>query len=225
MKLLEHFLSSKYYVPVFLLVICLTTSVIVFRKKQRFAILKWFPFYMLISAIQMIISFICAIYLTPRAFVINNYSIFLFVIIELYIFYNLTLQLLNNEIFKRSMRIIQYLFLFFTVYSWTQIDFSESISRSFYIIDSVCMIIACLFYFFEIFTLAPSTKLSNQPSFWVMIGFSFLSICTLPFYTLENFLFENLPDVYNKVCTLSYVFYSLLFILIAKAFLCQPIAK
>lgn len=221
-KLLDFF-TLTYYIPPLLLIISTGSLLIGYLKRNSFKSLRFLPIYAGAASIQIVTTFICIVY---RNFMyaqeINNYSLFLFVIIEFAIFYNLILQLLKSTYLKASLYSITILFIAFCIYSWAKIDFSTYIPGFFYITDSICLTIPCLFYFYEIFTATPIINLSNQPSFWIVIGFSFLAICTLPFYLLEHYLYENFRDFYDRACILNYVFYCLLFFLISKAFLCTP---
>lgn len=221
---LIKFFSLTYYIPPALLIICLATVFIGYFNKRKFKSLKFLPIYAIASFLQIIITFICISYRTsPFSVKVNNYTIFLFVIIEFVIFYNLTLQWIKSSYLKKSIYFIGSLFIAFSIYSLFNIDFSENIPDSFYITDSICLVIPCLVYFYEIFTTSPLISLSSQPSFWIIIGFSFMAICTLPFYLLEPYLYENIVNFYDQVYTLNYIFYCLLFIFISKAFLCRPV--
>jgi hypothetical protein len=221
MRVLLHFLSLSYYVLIILFIICSATAIISYRNRYKFRVLRLLPWYVVGSALQLMGTFICVYYLSPLSIQINNYSIFLYVIAELIVFYNLVLQLVNNFILRKSMYLILMGFIIFSIYAVATLDFATYIPLSFYMIDSICLIIPSTFYFYEVFTTTPLLKLSNQPSFWVIIGFSFMAICTLPFCLLEGYLLKNMSNIYNQLCTLNYAFYCLLFLFISKAFLCK----
>jgi hypothetical protein len=222
MRALLYFLRETYYVPLIMLLLCLITATIGYRNRHRFTYLKLFPIYALASALQVILTFFIYIFQPSSFLLIVNTSIIIFVSIEFFIFFNLLSQLIKNRYFKRSMAAMQFSFILFSVFVWLNFKTNQCLPLSFNIVNSTCLIIPCLFYFYELFKAPPTISLSAQPAFWVIIGFSFMAICSIPFYLLENYFYNNMPDFYNQVCTLNYVFYCLVFILISKAFLCKP---
>jgi hypothetical protein len=225
-RLFEYF-AITYYVPPVLLFMCFATTIIGYLNRSKFKSLKLLPVYLIASILQTIITFVCTSYQGfEYAVEVNNYSLFFFVIIEFLVFYNSSIQFLKTTFLKTCLYAVSIFFIIFSIYAWFNIDFSTYIPQFFYITDCICLAIPCLLYFYEVFTIMPLINLSNQPSFWVIIGFSILAICTLPFYLLEHYLYENLKGFYHQICALYYVFYCLLFFLISKAFLCkQEITK
>jgi hypothetical protein len=220
---LIYFLSETYYVPLVLLALSIVTAIIGYFNRQKFKYLRLFPVYALVSAIQILISLACVFFRIPTFRHIINYSVLIFVIIEFFVFYNFLFQVIKNKHFKRSMQIMQTASISFGLYICLDFPDSNTIPLSFNIVNSTLLFIPCLFFFYEVFKTPPSTSLANQPSFWIIIGFAFMIICTLPFNLLETYFLINMTDLYNQICTLSYVFYCLIFFLICKAFLCKPI--
>ena len=220
---LLYYLAETYYTPLILLSLSLATAIIGYRNRHKFNYLRLFPIYAVAAAVQIIISLSCVFFIIPSYKLLINYSSVAFAIIEFFIFYNLLFQIIRDKFLKRSMEVARFAFPVLTLCVWLNSSFSNFIPLSFNIINLILLLIPCLFFFYEIFNTVPSTTLANQPSFWIITGFAFMIICTLPFYLLENYFFINMIDLYNKICALSYVFYCLLFILICKAFLCKQI--
>lgn len=222
MRGLLRFLRETYYTPAFLLILCTVVIIIGFYNRRKFKYLNLLPAYALTSATQIIITFICLIYKIPTFRQINNYSIILFMMVEFIIFYNLLLQVIERKYLKKSMSLMQFIFVLLSLAVALTMKSTGSIPQIYYITDSIFLIVPCLFYFYEIFKAPPSFRLSTQPAFWIVIGFSFMIICSLPLNLLEGFFISNMKDIYEQINTLNYVFYSLVFVLILKAFLCKP---
>jgi hypothetical protein len=220
---LIDYLSDTYYIPLIQLVLALAAAVIGYIHRRKFKYLRLFPIYAIASAIQTGLVFSCIIFKIHAYIFFGNYSIVIFVIIEFFIFYNLLFQLIKSQHLKTSMRIMQATFSLFLLFMCCNFKFSDAIPSSFTIVNSVFLFIPCLFFFYEIFKLPPSISLINQPPFWIITGFAFMVICTLPFYFLEPFLLNNMFNLYEQIYTLTYVFYCLVFLLICKAFLCTPV--
>lgn len=216
-----YYLSETYYIPIVLIVVCLTTALLGYYRKHKFVYLRLFPAYAMASAIQIVISLACVFFVIPTFQLIINYTNVGFVIIEFFIFYDLLFQIIRNKHLKRIMQLMQILFIILSTYIFVNYPIFP-IPLLFNIINSFLLLIPCLFFFYEVFNTTPSTSLANQPAFWIVTGFAFMIICTLPFYFLETFFLNNMPDLYNRICTLNYVFYCLLFFLICRAYLCKP---
>lgn len=183
--------------------------------------LRLFPFYILTSSIQSLFTFLCIAYNPENAREINNYSIYLFIMVEFIVVYHFLFQTIKTSRLRLVMRALQLFFWGFMIYIWYETRFYKLVPPGLTIINCICIAIPCIFYFYEIFTRAPLISLTQQPDFWIATGFLFMVVCTLPFYCLETFITENMITSYNQVYTLNYFFYCLLFLLITKAFLCK----
>ncbi len=65
-----------------------------------------------------------------------------------------------------------------------------------------------------------TVKLTQEPSFWIITGMTFLMICTLPYSLILDYVYSNYFDQYFLTFNIFYISYALLFIMIIKAFLC-----
>lgn len=218
---LLYFLAETYYTPLILLSLSLATVIIGYHNRHKFAYLRLFPIYAVASTIQIIISLCCIFFIIPSYKLIINFSSIAFTIIEFLIFYDLLFHIIRDKFLTRSMEVSRIVFLVLTLCVLLTSSFSNVIPLSFNVINLILLIIPCLFFFYEVFNTSPSIPLSYQPAFWIITGFAFMIICTLPFYLLEKYFFHNMINLYNKISALTYAFYCLLFILICKAFLCK----
>lgn len=220
---LGEFLSESYYVPLLLLVLCITTAALGCLNMSKFKHLRLFILYALAAAAQIIFCFYCLLFRVSAAEILSNYSSTAFVIVEVYIFYNLLFKILRSKYLKHLMQIVQGMFLLIGVLVCLTMPTLGSIPLSFNILNSIVLLIPCLFFFFETFKSDPSHSLPKQPEFWIITAFGFMTICTLPFYLIEKYFLTNSSNMYTQVSALNYFFYCLLFLLISKAFLCKPI--
>lgn len=223
MSSLIYFLSETYYLPLILLILCLITMVVGYINKCKFKHLQLFPLYALAAATQIVFFLTCIFFRAPTFRLLGNYSTLIFALIELYIFYNSLFQIIKNKYFKQSMHVMQIIFISFGLFLCLNFPHSDWVPASFNITNLVFLFLPCLFFFYEVFKTSASISLANQPSFWIVTGFSFMIVCTFPFYLLETYLIANMPNLYNQIYTLNYVFYCLIFLLICKAYLCKPI--
>lgn len=226
MRPLLYFLAETYYFPLILLLLSVIAAIIGFRHRHKFKYLRFFPWYALAAAMQILISFFCVSCKLPSYALIANSSLLCFMVVEFIIFYHLLSRILRIAYLRATIKVMQLIFLAVTSVTCLDFSFIECVPLLYNIINSLFLIIPCLFYFYEVFTSPPTVSLSSQPAFWIIIGFSFMVIGSLPFYFLEHFLYNNMMEVYGQLSAMTYVFYCLLFILISKAFLCKrAIAK
>ena len=222
MSTLFDFLETTYYTSVVLLFETLFIATVGFKKRGKLKILKYFPLYAILSSAQILICFACMYYDFKYALEVNTSTIYIFIIIELIIIYNFLLQIIKIRELRYSIYLIQGIFFAFTVYTLLTTGVSHSIQPKFNIVNSVCIALPCFFYFYETFSKPAIISLSKEPSFWVVIGFLFMAISTLPFYCLQNYIYKNIPSLFEQMYTISPIFYCLLFLLLLKAFICNP---
>jgi hypothetical protein len=76
----------------------------------------------------------------------------------------------------------------------------------------------CAIYFYELFTTTNPKALKDRASFWVVLGIA--SLAVLSFTLLLTF--EYLGRFGDGAYAMSYVFYSILFVLFIRAYKCSP---
>ncbi len=134
--------------------------------------------------------------------------------------------ILKNE---RNKKIIIWLTLVFITLSLSLIinDIFDSgklyygSSTTIYILECVCFIVSCVFYYKELFTGLPKVNLFREPNFWTVSGVAFFSICTLPITFTLNYFQKTDYVTYQTIFIVINVFYILLFLMIIKSYLCK----
>lgn len=89
-----------------------------------------------------------------------------------------------------------------------------------------CLIIVsfCVYYFFELFRLPQSIKLSRNPAFWICSGLLFFYCCGFPLYAFMNFWsnYKWVIKSFDSIVTILNIF---LYSLFTIAFLCSRTRK
>lgn len=220
MSTLFKFFSLTYYTPVILIIESFIILYLSLKYKHRLRILRLFPFYALASLLQNLLIIYCIIFKPYYSNTISSYSIYCFILIEFSIFYHFMFSLLQKSKKKSILYLLLLIFFISAIDAEREINLSLEIPISFYLINSTCLLLPCIFYIYEIFKTLPLVSLSNQPAFWIVTGILFLVTGTLPFFLLEKYVYKYISDYYDQICALNYVFYCLLFSLIIKAYLC-----
>jgi hypothetical protein len=86
--------------------------------------------------------------------------------------------------------------------------------------EAVFLVVSCLVYFYELFLTRNLRPLTDQPAFWVVTGVLFLNACDIPLLVSANFM--GSAYLYFEAYSLNYILYSILFLLLIRAFLCPP---
>lgn len=232
MQRLIEIWQQQYYIPLledFIITIALIVSL---KNRKKFKLLKYFPVYaatLLLTSITLIISHISKdLKFHPKFFRgLADYVDHLFTLLELIIFSHLYYQIINNRIIKKSIIVINILFLFFFIFMTIEDDeFFQEISLNtksiVYTLEAIILLFLCSYYFYELFKKLPVLNLKNEPVFWVSTGLMFFMACTLPYSFLENYIRKNFPQFTFSSYAIFYIFYTLFFIMIIRAYLCKP---
>lgn len=89
---------------------------------------------------------------------------------------------------------------------------------SLFLLQSIALIPPCLVYFFELFLTVNAKSLKDQPPFWIVTGILFLNGWSIPLYLSLDYLGAYAGSAF----ALNDVLYSILFILLIRAYRCSP---
>jgi hypothetical protein len=196
-------------------IICLLASFTLFLQASTPQYLKSFPFFIALTIVVEIIGSLLKKDFYTVTLLYSFFTAFEFVyylLIIKYTIYN-----------KKAKKTISWVLATYPVLVVINIFFIQP--RTFhsitYSLGCLLVVVACIYYFFEIFQSRYSVNLVREPAFWICSGLLFFYCCTFPLYGVWNLL-PGLPRIIlqnvNTILTLlNYLLYSLFSI----AFLCR----
>lgn len=147
---------------------------------------------------------------------VNTFMLFDFIVCNFFI-----LHYISSPLRRRIIRLNGLLFLglliSFCIRLYPRL-FGLSLGLSLVPYQCIFLILPCLLFFYELFLTVNPQPLKNQPAFWVVTGILFLHACDVPLMLTVPFLQHYAQAAYS----LNYILYSLLFILLIRAYLCTP---
>jgi hypothetical protein len=90
-------------------------------------------------------------------------------------------------------------------------------------IQAVSLLIICAYYFINTFKKVQIVNLLTEPSFWIVTGLTFFMLSTLPFSLISASLIKKDWNLFVYLFSIFYIFYTILFIMILKGYLCKPV--
>lgn len=152
---------------------------------------------------------------------VGRISISLFILIEFIIFLRFFDGIIILEKFKKYTKIIATIFILYVILTWLFTNAFYKHPSRLYLPQSLCILFFCFLYFLQIFRLSPELHLLNSPSFWITIGCLFYFSCTIPLFFAYEVL--DISPSYYRLSSINYLAYTILFLFISKAFLCNPV--
>jgi hypothetical protein len=213
------FLAMSYYGVGIMMACTLAALVISIRYYRRHRNLRIFTYYIAFSFLQDMATFYALPYthswnLRMVMLVITalGFILFEFIVCNLFI-----LRYIISPVRRRMIRIDCLLFFGILIFMYVGIS-HRILAGSYAVLESILIVPPCLLYFYELFLTVNIQPLKNQPAFWVVTGILFLHACDI----LLMLTFKFFGDYADAAFTLNYILYSLLFILLIRAYLCKP---
>jgi hypothetical protein len=190
----------------------------------RMKLLRFIPYYAMASILQESIGFYqeyinrnCGI----NGELLENISENLFLLVE----FALLTNFLLDSIISRKKRMLTMIggsiFLIFTSFIWVVPRFPlPGLFNDFpplFAIESLFLIIPCIFYFYELFKLLIPPNLKTHPPFWVATGILFYNSCSIPLFLLIPIFRHRFPEYALATYSLNYILYGTFFILLTRA--------
>ncbi len=230
-SLLEIWEKSFYTEPLLLLVLC-SALIISIQKRKKHKMLNQIPIYI----VSLLIVFISgaaynvsldAKYHSTFFLGLCDYIDYSFTFVEMVIFSLFYYQMIQSLIVKRLIIFSNVIFVPFFLYMLSKDQkfyhaISENTQSKVYTVEGMILLMVCLFYFIEMFKKPSYLNLKNEPAFWISTGVLYFFACTLPYSILEIHIRKNFPDFILSSYGIFYIFYTLLFLMIIRAYLCKP---
>lgn len=216
----------QFYSQIFLNTISIISFLIGYRNRKKYSILRNLYLYPLFSLLQSLVFYL-TLYVNPSVRleeIIIRTSIYIFLFLEfilIYQFFSRTFKLVNLPKTFFALKIIFItLFVFYLYYN----NNSTFFLNEFYILQSVYILIPSFLYLVHFFKKPITATLIDEPSFWITIGLVFYFSCTFPIFLLKDFFFAENGYIYEaELFSINYICYGILFLLIAKAYLCKKL--
>ena len=229
--LLNHF-SSQFYTDLIVFILAIIALSISIINRDKHYLLRLFPYYFIAYIILILILFIHTIFFLDSPLSqkmmqnIDGCSDYIFTLIEFVIFMHFLYNIISSTKRKKIMIFLIILFLVLYVFYFAKDLLIYRIIRPdtvtiVYTLESTILLIPSLFYYFQLFTKPPTINLIKESSFWVVTGIFFSMICSLPYCIIENYMRKNNFEVATQLFSIFYVLYSLLFLMIIKAYSCE----
>jgi len=151
-----------------------------------------------------------------------------FAIIELFVFIAFFLQIIESRTSKKFLFLfsggfVVAIILFFAKVlnvSTSRDDIMQA-SIAVNILEFLTFLIAILSYFIELFTKPPTQNLTKSPAFWISSGLFIYILASLPLLIFSEYIWVESKKSYFLLFSFHYASLTLLFLTIAKAFLCR----
>jgi len=222
--------STYYYTDVLEAFVALSAGIIGFIRRKKFKELTFFYIYPLASSFQSIYFYVfdqTSDYRMEETILSNNISIALFLITELTIIYLFLKQILFSRAIKAMLGFVLILYYVLILYFSIFLKIPKLPIPELFIAQAVLIVPPTTFYFYELFKIVPKLDLLREPAFWICTGVLIYFLCTLPLFLSKNSIFDLIGNINydTTVYCINYIFYSILFLFIIKAYLCDPEKK
>lgn len=152
----------------------------------------------------------------------NNVALYNFFGVFEFCFY---LWIISHIVIRKSMKkLIRILIVLYAIASISNIVFIQKMKtfHSFtYAIGCLLIVIACIYYFYELFKLPKAVKLKNTPAFWICSGMLFFYCCGFPLFGFTNFVSGISRMIILNFMAIITILNVFLYCLFTIAFLCQ----
>jgi hypothetical protein len=219
---LEYFSYSFFTLPIQLLLVLLFLAYFFIHAKL---LARYWPFalYALMSFLQAVFAlYIMLEHPTDRSFDRHiNLSVKLFIVAEFLVVYTFIIRIVKGKLRSLVLKFLLASFSAFLVYSFVEWKATATLNWYLTVMESYLIIIACLIFFFEIFSASLQHKLTQLPDFWIAGGFFlFFSLVTTLFFNKQRIdLFSK--EEFHAIYTLNFIGYIILFLSLLNALRCQ----
>lgn len=212
----------SYFVLIFSLLLAFLSSLTAFRQNPLH--LKIFSMLLGIDLITELLASFGMPLLRERFNLKNNLAIYnSFVLIEFLAYAIYFYFLIRTKWFKVVIRFFLIMFpclwlisviYFFKIYEW---------NSYIHVAGSTFTIIACIVYFYQLYTQEELVSLSKNTDFWIATALLIFYLCNLPYTGMLNFLVVNYLSVAVNLAFVLRLFNIIMYSIISYAFLCRRI--
>jgi hypothetical protein len=213
---MNHIANYLFFIGPIAALVAFLASLTIFFQPGAERYMKYFSIFLLVNFLLESAASYTALSHINNIF-LNNMESLLVISFELYLLREIVAS-------PRAKRIFLYGFLLYPVVAIINIFLVQSSSNFHtmtYSLGSLLIVIACIYYFWELFQQKSSVDLVRQPGFWICSGLLFFYCCTLPVYGLTNFIISLPIVVRQNLLTILTVINICLYLSFTIAYLCR----
>lgn len=186
---------------------------------NKYKYIKLFPFFLLATIITESVGSYLSSVNKHNMFIYNFFSV---------VEFDFYLYVLSLIIVKPSVKkVIRISIGLYTVIAVTNILFFQGMSTLHtvtYAFGCLVIVVACFYYFFELFRLPNSVKLTTNPAFWLCSGLLFFYCCGFPLFAFVE-LWSHIRWMIRSFDSIITILNIFLYSLLTIALLCSGTPK
>lgn len=204
--------------------LCSLSAFLIGRKnRHKFPELKYFYLYPLASFLQMLSYFIVRYidYGHETFFNVTAIGTNIFLVVEFLLFYNFFYLKVEYRFLRLIILYLAPIYLLLIVLYWIFDTPINYFPFKLFIPQAFLLIIPAFTHLLNYLRPPGKPNIFQLHSFWIVIGILLYSSCTLPIFLMQESLYLDTSIVTGAMLySINYISYGILFILIAKAYLC-----
>lgn len=201
---------------VFILLAALASSLVYFQKERPSRFLLFFPVYLFTT---FTVEYI-AVRMSYKG--INTIALYnIFTTIEFVFYLWMFSQIIQHPVIKKMLYNCLWMYPIVFLMNRLFIQKGEQYHTLTAGLGSLLIVLAAIFYFYELFQSEKSVDLAREPSFWISSGLLFFYSCSFPLYSLISYFYSPSNKIVNYLVSLSSLLNILLYSSFIVAFLCK----
>ena len=205
--------------------LCLSIGI---SRRNRFWEMKWLFFYPLMALVEAFIAFSIYFIEIPESSYDNLVNLIFnaFLLIEFLSLFFFYYRSIKNYTLKKCILFLVSSYILIISLVWVFIRSPFDYPSEYFFLQSVFVLSLGILSIIDFFKGKLTLNLLNEPSLWITAGTFLYFLCTIPLYLAREFILDERgyatePGLYS----INYICYCILFLLITRAYLCNPVEK
>jgi len=139
-------------------------------------------------------------------------SVNFFIVFEFIVFYTFLIKVLRNGTAKLLLKLAGSFFILLTLYFWVFLKALYFFPENLNLVESLLILIPCLYYYFELLKHSATRPLHQDPVFWIITGIFFLFATITPLFLLRKSVDQYFHYLYRSIYSINFFSYIILYI-------------
>jgi hypothetical protein len=228
MDVVWEYFKETYYLIVVANLTALVGLILSFHRKSKITYIKYIRLYFILFILLFFLNSLSAYYYKLKSseamffIVLQQQMDFAFTSFEFYLFLFILKPFVNKTLYHVSACVFFVAMIECYIEIFSSKDFfNGSAVFELFNFQAFLLLAVSLSYFLNIFRRFQIVRLVHYPSFWISTGLGIFVISTLPFSIMTNYLFSEGSQLFDRLFSIFFVFYTLFFIMIIRGFFCK----